>query len=305
MIVLYKIKYFLVVYILLIIIVIPNTSIAQRLNHSNPGGSSSFSRAAPTITRSNPVVSRPTSPQISNRPSEAPLNRTINGGSINNGNHNFSRNNQVNYTPPPTPTPKLTRPVENSPVNVNENTIVHDNRGNSNNHENINVHENVSVYHSANQSNHPYSYHPYHPSSCGPSWHPIGFFARSLVADAFLFSFLNQQYYYDDGVYYEPSAGGYIVVTPPIGSVVNSLPIGYEAVQVGNNFFDYYAGVFYIAIEQGYQVVAAPLGAVVTNIPDGASEQNINGQTYLFYNNTYYQPFSENGQDAYEVVQIN
>src|ERR1017187_10674036 len=126
MIVLYKIKYFLVVYILLIIIVIPNTSIAQRLNHSNPGGSRSFSRAAPTITRSNPVVSRPTSPQVSNRTSEAPLNRTINGGSINNGNHNFSRNNQVNYTPT-TPTPKLTRPVENSPVNVNEKTNVHDN----------------------------------------------------------------------------------------------------------------------------------------------------------------------------------
>lgn len=278
---------------------------AQRFNHSNSGRSSSFSRPAPTMTRSNPAVSRPSSNQISNRPAEAPVNRSINGGSVNNGNHNFSRNNRVNVVPQPTVTPKVTRPPDNAGIRGNGNANASDNRGNRNEPGISRTHENVNVYHSPGRTSYPYAYHPYHPYKWGPSWHPLGFFARSIAADIFLFSYLNQQYYYDDGVYYQPSNGGYIVVNPPVGSVVNSLPIGYEEVQVDNNYYDYYAGVFYIAIDQGYQVVAAPLNAVVTNIPDGATEQDINGQTYLFYNNTYYQPVSTNGQDAYEVVQVN
>jgi len=278
-------------------------SFAQRFNHGNSGGNGSFSRPAPTSVRSNPTVSRPTR-QFSNRPTEAPVNRSINGGSVNTGNHNFVRNNPVTVAPQPT-IPRVTRPADNAGGRDNQNVRVPDNRGNNNDREGRRSHENVNVYHSATRSYYPYAYHPYHPYKWGPTWHPLGFFARSLAADMFLFSYLNQQYYYDDGIYYQPSNGGYIVVNPPVGAVVNSLPVGYEEVQADNNYYDYYAGVFYIPLDQGYQVVAAPLNAVVTNIPDGATEQDINGQTYLFYNNTYYQPVSENGQDAYEVVQVN
>ena len=74
---------------------------------------------------------------------------------------------------------------------------------------------------------------------------------------------------------------------------------------VGNDTYFYYGGVFYIYTGSGYQVVAAPIGAVVTQIPDGAVQQDIDGQTYLVYNNTYYQPITQDGQDAYEVVQVN
>ena len=277
MIVPYKIKFSVVIFILIIVAIMPVKSFAQRFSHTNGGNNSSFNRST-QVTRSAPST-------VQNRTVEAPVNRTINGGSINNGNHNLNRNNTVK--PVPFTAPK--RPVENVQVN----------RGNNN------VRENVNVYHSANQPYHPYAYHPYHPYSWGPSWHPIGFFAASLAADAFFFSFLNQQYYYDNGVYYEASSGGYIVVTPPVGSIVNSLPIGYENIQLGDYTFYYYGGVFYTVTDQGYQVVAAPFGAVVTQIPDGATEQDINGQSYLVYNNTYYQPVLQNGQDAYQVVQVN
>ena len=120
-----------------------------------------------------------------------------------------------------------------------------------------------------------------------------------------MISLSNQAYYYDDGCFYMPSNGGYSVVPPPVGAVVAYLPEGYETTMVGNDLYYYYGGAFYVYTDQGYQVVQAPYGAVVTQIPVGAVEQNINGLDVLVYNNTYYQPISQNGQDAYEVVPVN
>jgi hypothetical protein len=278
---------------------LPQQGLAQRFGHSNFGGGGgggrsapamsrpapSFSRPAPAPSRPAPAPSRPVPavvnrPMESNRPAEAPANRSINGGASNFGSHDLNR----------------------APANVHENVTVHQN---VDVHRNVNVHENVNVYHSHNQPYHPYAYHPYHPYYWGHNWHPVGFFLASLAADAYLFSLANQQYYYDDGVYYEPSQGGYSAVPAPVGAVVNALPPGYETTMVGNDTYYYYGGAFYIDTGNGYQVVQAPFGAVVTQIPDGAQDQTINGQDYLVFNNTYYQPISQDGQDAYEVVQVN
>jgi len=95
------------------------------------------------------------------------------------------------------------------------------------------------------------------------------------------------------------------VVAPPIGAVVNYLPEGYETVYVGNDTFYYYAGTFYVSINPGFEVVQAPVGAVISQLPSGAVYQQINGEDILVYNNVYYQPISQNGYDAYEVVQSN
>ncbi len=277
------------VILVVFLISIPQESNAQRFSHPNfsagrgAAPAQNFSRPAPAQNFSHPApapaafhptpsVSRPAPPPIENRP-------TINGGSYNTGNHVFHQS----------PTPARTT------VNVHENVNVQRNA----------VHENVNVYHNHFQPVHAYSYHPYHPYYWGHNWHPYGYFAASLATDAFLISLANQQYYYDDGVYYQPYSGGYTVVAAPIGAIVGSLPPGYETTMVGNDTYFYYGGVFYIYTGSGYQVVAAPIGAVVTQIPDGAVQQDIDGQTYLVYNNTYYQPITQDGQDAYEVVQVN
>jgi len=153
---------------------------------------------------------------------------------------------------------------------------------------------------------HNYSYHPYHPYIWGPYWHPFGFFAATLGADALFFSLANQQYYYDNGVYYQPYNGGYTVVAPPVGAVVNYVPSGYQVVQGADGAqYYYYGGAFYIPQGGSFRVVPAPTGAIVNQIPEGAQDQQINGQDYVLYNNTYFQPISQNGQDAYEVVQVN
>jgi Family of unknown function (DUF6515) len=292
-------------------IVMPRTGMAQRFNHASGGGNRGG--GAPARPMSSPAPARPmvnnaprqvspgrpqearpvqSQPMQAQRPAERTDPGTINGGGRNIGNHDLNRN--VN-------------------VNVQENMNV---RGNvpgrpgsevhADVHQHVNVRDHENVYHTgAYRGVHPYYYHPYRPSYWGPHWHPLGFFLSSLAADAVLFSIANQQYYYDQGVYYEPTNGGYSVVPPPVGAVVAYLPQGYETTMVGNDTYYYYGGAFYITNGQGYQVVPSPPGAVIIQLPVGAVEQQINGDTYLVYNNTYFQPISQDGQDAYEVVTPN
>lgn len=309
MIIPFKIKFSIIIYLVIIItVIIPQISSAQRFNHPTNEGRGNVRQSAPAqqgrpefstgaTDRGNrrqsvpAPQSHPASPYF-NPPAAQPTVRTINGGSQNFGNRNYNR--------PITTVNAEQQPVEPKRINspVIENPRAKEHRSST-------VRENVNVYHSSNIQTRPYSYHPYHPSSWGPSWHPIGFMAATLARDAFIFSLANRRYYYDEGVYYQPVAGGYIVVSAPIGAVVSSLPDGYETVQVGDDYFYYFGGTFYIGLDQGFQVVNAPPGAIVMDIPDGATQQNINGEIYLVYNNTYYEPVSFNGQDAYQVVQVN
>jgi Family of unknown function (DUF6515) len=257
----------------------PEQTLAQRFSHPSGG---SVSRAPMPVSRpvSNPApVRRPETPVVETRP-------TINGGSRNFGNHDFNRSTNVN---------------EHVNTTVTQNINVHTNV-------NVNEHDrdHVNVYHTGGYRGfHPYYYHPYRPYYWGPHWHPVGFFLPYLTAAAIRFSLANQWYYYDNGCFYAPSNGGYSVVPPPIGAVVSYLPEGYETLMVGNDTYYYYGGAFYIFTGQAYQVVQAPVDAVVTQLPTGAIEQDINGQVLMVYNNTYYQPISQNGVDAYEVVPVN
>lgn len=264
----------------------PQVSSAQRFNHPTNEGRGNVRQFAPA------QQGRPTASPAFNRPAAQPPARSINGG-----NHNISR--------PATTVNVQQRPVQERFVEPKRTKAPVIENPRANVHRSTTVRENVNVYHPSNIQYHQYSYHPYHPSTWGPSWHPIGFIAASLARDAFIFSLANRQYYYDEGVYYQPVSGGYTVVSAPIGAVVGSLPDGYETVQLGNDYFYYYGGTFYVGLDQGYQVVDAPIGAIVVNIPDGATQQNIDGEIYLFYNNTYYEPVSYNGEDAYQVVQVN
>jgi len=112
------------------------------------------------------------------------------------------------------------------------------------------------------------------------------------------------EYRYDAGVFYEPSNGGYQAVAPPVGAIVPSVPPDNTPVTVGDETFYYFGGVFYAPVDGGFQVVDAPAGAIVYNLPDGATTVTAGDITYLQYNGAYYQPIQFNGQDAYEVVDM-
>src|SRR5262245_25330049 len=152
---------------------------------------------------------------------------------------------------------------------------------------------------------HPYYYHPYRPFYWGPVWHPWGFFVATLAATAIIVSVENQQYHYDQGVYYVQSGGGYTVVEAPVGATITTLPAGSQTVVVNettNNY--YYGGTYYEKTDKGYAVVPPTAGTVVENLPEGGEEVKIGDVTYVKYGDTYYQPIEKDGKNMYEVVNI-
>ena len=151
---------------------------------------------------------------------------------------------------------------------------------------------------------HNYYPHPYTAFSYGPRWHPIGFFLSALVGTAIIIDLENRRYRYDAGVFYAPYNNGYQVVPAPPGAYVPSIPEGYQTATVGGQTYYYFGGAFFVLNGDQYEVVQAPAGAVVYNLPQGASAIQIDDFDYVEYNGTYYQPIQINGQDAYEVVEM-
>jgi hypothetical protein len=147
----------------------------------------------------------------------------------------------------------------------------------------------------------PYVYHRYSPYYWGPAFYPVGAFVAAVAATAIVVSVANQQYRYNEGVWYVPSGGQYKVVPAPVGATVATLPSG--AVAVGENDY-YYAGAYYQKTSNGYTVVAPQAGTVVQNLPPGGEEVTVGDQKYVKFGNTYYQPIEENGQPKYEVVEV-
>lgn len=110
-------------------------------------------------------------------------------------------------------------------------------------------------------------------------------------------------YFYDQGVYYQSSPSGYVVVSPPVGAIVPALPPGAETVVAGSTVFYYAAGAFYLPQPQGYLVVAPPLGVTVTTLPPGAVPVVIRGAQYYQADGAYFLPVMEAGVTVYTTVQ--
>ena len=152
---------------------------------------------------------------------------------------------------------------------------------------------------------HVYVFHPYRPFYWGPYWHPWGFFVRTLAATAIIISINNQQYHYDQGVYYMAGNGGYTVVQAPVGATVTTLPAEHQTVVVNettNNY--YYGGTYYEKSDKGYTVVPPTAGTIVDSLPEGGEEVTIGEQKYVKFGETYYQPIQVDGKNKYEVVEV-
>lgn len=288
-----------VLLICLVAFLLPLSLQAQKMKHSPAGGGGGNRQA----------VSKPAA-----KPKGA-----INGGnqskatSAKSSGNNISAGNKTNIsTGNKTNVSGNKVNIDNSKKNVNVNV---------DNSKNVNVHNNRNTvvrhnsrpyarppYRYGGRSYycyHPYHYHPYRPFYWGPVWHPWGFFITTLAATAIIISVENQQYHYDQGVYYMPSNGGYTVVQAPIGATITTLPPSSQTVVVNettNNY--YYGGTYYEKDSKGYTVVAPTAGTVVENLPEGGEETKIGDVTYVKVGETYYQPIDQDGKNMYEVVQI-
>lgn len=100
--------------------------------------------------------------------------------------------------------------------------------------------------------------------------HPrFGLHLSFLPSAAFTVRLGGARYYYYDGIYYNRIGPDYVVVEPPIGSVVTTIPTDYQPVII--NGMTYYTdnGVYYVYTRNGYQVVPQPVVAapVVQSAP--------------------------------------
>lgn len=264
--------------------------------------------AAPvTAPRDRPIRQNP-QPQVANRPS-------FNRPTVNNRPDNVQR--PPVYRPVPGNRPAYNA---NRPQNVQRypNNAIVANRGNNNfnrpgyrpvagNHgyTRLNYSRPPVVYGNRRLYTHyNYAYHPYRPRIYGSYYHPIGFFTAALSLGAISLMLDNHSYRYDQGVYYQPYNNGYRVIPAPEGATIGSLPDGYTTVPLGNETFYYFAGTFYDRTANGYTVIDAPAGAIVYDLPEGCTELKIGNITYLQFNETVFQPIVIDGENAYEVVDL-
>jgi hypothetical protein len=78
--------------------------------------------------------------------------------------------------------------------------------------------------------------------------------------------FGNDNYYTHRGLFYRPGPGGYVVVRPPAGIIVPSLPIGFARIYFNNVLYFRFNDIYYRPTTGGYIVVQTPT-VVVTPPP--------------------------------------
>jgi len=275
---------------------------AHRPNMSRPAGAqrtiNGGSRQLPNRNVQRPANARPSVPNRNTNNNRPNTGNKISQEKKNNIGNRVNAGNKVN--------------IDNSRKNVNIN-IDNSKDINIRNNRNTVVRRNPVPYRRPPYvwggfrfyAYHPYYYHPYRPYYWGPVWHPWGFFIAALTATAIVITIENQQYHYDQGVYYVESDGGYTVVQAPVGATIKVLPEGSETVVVNettNNY--YYGGTYYEKSDGGYTVVPPTSGTLVENLPEGGEEVKVGDVTYVKYGETYYQPVQVDGKDMYEVVDV-
>jgi hypothetical protein len=70
------------------------------------------------------------------------------------------------------------------------------------------------------------------------------------------------RYYYYDGLYYSYVGGDYVLVAPPAGAVVRTIPSDFQPVVINGATYYVNNGTYYLYTSHGYQVVAAPVMVV-------------------------------------------
>jgi hypothetical protein len=124
---------------------------------------------------------------------------------------------------------------------------------------------------------------------------PVG--AVEVTADG-------RTYHYFSGVFYLTAGNRYVVVTAPVGAVVDALPNGHGTTEYGDKTYSYYYGTFF-AEEGGKFEVAVPApGVVVGYLPDGYNEMRDGEDDNITYEygGVFYQAVFLNGFLAYMVV---
>jgi len=135
-------------------------------------------------------------------------------------------------------------------------------------------------------------------------WPARGASVRVVPQGGYWRNYRGVRYMYHNGFYYRPYGSSYVVVAPPIGFRITTLPVGFVAFTLANAAYYYYAGAYYQRYNNEYVVVQPPLGALVQSIPEGGQQVVIDGNTFYIVDGIQYQAVMFHGSIWYKVIKI-
>lgn len=129
---------------------------------------------------------------------------------------------------------------------------------------------------------------------------------RTLPTNHATINHRGANYYYNNGTFYRPNNGNYIIVAAPIGIRVSTLPPNPFRFIFGKRAYLYSYGSYYIPLNAGgYEVVGVPIGARVNTLPNGCNVVELDNTVYYRTDETYYKKVIEpSGSVVYEIVRI-
>ncbi|MFC1530699.1 DUF6515 family protein [Gemmatimonadota bacterium] len=134
---------------------------------------------------------------------------------------------------------------------------------------------------------------------------PTDWETDTLPDGAETIEFEGTTYYYADWSFFQAApGGGYIVVEPPAGAEVSSIPEEAVAQEEGDVALYQFDRMFFTkttndAGREVYRVEAVPPEEEIDEIPAGSTSFVADGETFYYVNFNLYVEYEENGQTGY------
>ena len=110
-------------------------------------------------------------------------------------------------------------------------------------------------------------------------------------------------YLYDQGVFWLHQGSSYIVVTAPVGAVVERLPQGVTRISSRPAPVWYFFGTFFGEKGGAYEVLRPAAGLTVFYLPDGYLQESVGGVGLYRFGDILFKPVFIQGVLAYQVVE--
>ena len=110
------------------------------------------------------------------------------------------------------------------------------------------------------------------------------------------------RFFYQAGVWYQPSGAGYVVVQPPVGIVAPALPPAYATVSVAGVPYYYANGTYYVAAPGGYAVAQPPADPVALAPQAGAAAPPPTGSWSYCESAKSYYPYVSQCPEGWRIV---
>jgi hypothetical protein len=94
-----------------------------------------------------------------------------------------------------------------------------------------------------------------------------------------------------------------IVVTAPVGAVVDRLPRGVPRIPARPGPVWYFFGTFFGEKGVAYEVIKPPAGTTVFYLPDGYAQEKVKGVDLYRFGDILFKPVFIQGVLAYQVVE--